>query len=127
MRRIEVVNLDRWVSAFLRKNEYSHEIDYGRRTRPLWEKALNLAPRELPYHDDFYREEWDRVIQPQGIDSQQAYFKAARVGRGIRLSRKNRKDIWPVFEEYRVLLNENNLKEQVSHNPANAKGALDSN
>jgi superfamily I DNA/RNA helicase/mRNA-degrading endonuclease RelE of RelBE toxin-antitoxin system len=111
MRRIEVVNLDRWVSAFLRKNEYSHEIDYGRRTRPLWEKALNLAPQELPYHDVFYREEWDRVIQPQGIDSLQAYFKAARVGRGIRLSRKNRKDIWPVFEEYRVLLNENNLKE----------------
>jgi mRNA-degrading endonuclease RelE of RelBE toxin-antitoxin system len=111
MRRIEVVNLDRWVSAFLRKNEYSHEIDYGRRTRPLWEKALNLVPRELPYHDVFYREEWDRVIQPRGIDSLQAYFKAARVGRGIRLSRKNRKDIWPVFEEYRVLLNENNLKE----------------
>jgi superfamily I DNA/RNA helicase/mRNA-degrading endonuclease RelE of RelBE toxin-antitoxin system len=111
MRRIEVVNLDRWVSTFLRKNEYSHEIDYGRRTRPLWEKALNLAPQELPYHDVFYREEWDRVIQPQGIDSLQAYFKAARVGRGIRLSRKNRKDIWPVFEEYRVLLNENNLKE----------------
>jgi superfamily I DNA/RNA helicase/mRNA-degrading endonuclease RelE of RelBE toxin-antitoxin system len=111
MRRIEVVNLDRWVSAFLRKNEYSHEIDYGRRTRPLWEKALNLVPRELPYHDGFYREEWDRVIQPRGIDSLQAYFKATRVGRGIRLSRKNRKDIWPVFEEYRVLLNENNLKE----------------
>ncbi len=32
MRRIEVVNLDRWVSGFLKKNGYMFEIDYGKRT-----------------------------------------------------------------------------------------------
>lgn len=111
MRRIEVVNLDRWVSAFLRKNDYTYEIDYGQRTRPLWEKALNLVPSELGYDESFYKEEWDRVIQPQAISTLNEYFKASRVGRGIRLSRQNRKNIWPVFEEYRILLNENNLRE----------------
>jgi len=111
MRRIEVVNLDRWVSAFLRKNGYTYEIDYGQRTRPLWEKALALVPVELRYDESFYREEWDRVIQPQGISNFNDYLKASRVGRGIRLSRQNRKALWPVFEEYRVLLNENNLRE----------------
>ena len=36
MRRVEVVNLDQWVSAFLRKNDYTYDIDYGRRTLALW-------------------------------------------------------------------------------------------
>ncbi|MCK4378461.1 MAG: UvrD-helicase domain-containing protein, partial [Deltaproteobacteria bacterium] len=31
--------------------------------------------------------------------------------RGVRLSRRDRKLIWPVFEEYRLLLNEHNLRE----------------
>src|SRR5690606_1993992 len=106
MRRIEVVNLDRWVSGFLRKNGYTYDIDYGRRTKPLWEKALTLAPSELGFADSFYREEWDRIIQPLAISSFSDYLKATRVGRGIRLSRQNRKSIWPVFEEYRLLLNE---------------------
>jgi hypothetical protein len=111
MRRIDVINLDRWVSGFLRKNGYTYTIDYGERTRPLWEKALTLAPDELNYEDGFYREEWERIIQPQAIFSFDDYLKAPRVGRGIRLSRQNRKAVWPVFEEYRVLLNENNLRE----------------
>jgi hypothetical protein len=33
------------------------------------------------------------------------------VGRGIRLSRKDRLLVWPVFEEYQALLNENGLRE----------------
>jgi len=111
MRRIEVVNLDRWVSGFLRKNEYIYDIDYGKRTKPLWEKALTLAPSELGLDDSFYREEWERVIQPLTISSFTEYLNASRVGRGVRLSRQFRKSIWPVFEEYRVLLNENNLRE----------------
>jgi superfamily I DNA/RNA helicase len=111
MRRIEVVNLDRWVSGFLRKNGYTYDIDYGKRTKPLWEKALTLAPSELGFDDSFYKEEWDRVIQPLAIASFSDYLKATRVGRGIRLTRQNRKSIWPVFEEYRLLLNEKGIRE----------------
>lgn len=111
MRRIEVVNLDRWVSAFLQKNGYNFDIDYGKRTKPLWDKAITLAPSELGLADSFYREEWERVIQPQGITSFSGYLKAPRLGRGVRLTRPNRKAVWSVFEEYRVLLNENKLRE----------------
>jgi len=111
MRRIEIVNLDRWVSGFLRKNKYMYDIDYGDRTKPLWDKAITLAPSEVGLSDNFYREEWERVIQPQSITSFQEYLKASRVGRGTRLTRKQRKSIWTVFEEYRLLLNENNLCE----------------
>lgn len=111
MRRIEVINLDRWVLAFLRKNDYTYGIDYGKRTKYFWDKALTLAPSELGLADSFYREEWERVIQPQAITSFPVYVKAARIGRGVRLTRPDRKAIWSVFEEYRLLLNEHNLRE----------------
>ena len=111
LKRIEVVNLDKWVSDFLHQNGYEFDIDYGSRTSPLWEKALNLVPNELDYPASFYREEWERVIQPQSIVSLTEYLKASRIGRGTKLSRKYRKAIWPVFEEYRALLNENGLRE----------------
>ena len=111
MRRIEVTNLDRWTLSFLRKNNYNYDIDYGERTKPLWEKALSMAPSEPGLGDSFYREEWERVIQPQEITTFAEYLKATRVGRGVRLSRQDRKAIWPVFEEYRLLLNENRLRE----------------
>jgi len=112
MRRIEVVNLDRWVSNFLRKNDYSFTIDYGKQSNALWTKALDMAPAELDLEESFYREEWDRVIQPQAVTSLADYFKASRVGRGVPLNRKARKDIWTVFEEYRLMLDEHGLKER---------------
>jgi superfamily I DNA/RNA helicase len=111
MRRIEVVNLDRWVSRFLNKSGYDYIIDYGKRTRFLWNKALDLVPADLDFDLSFYREEWMRVIQPQAITSFEEYKKASRIGRGTRLSRKIRKLVWTVFEEYRILLNEEGIRE----------------
>ena len=111
MRRIEVVNLDKWVSDFLRRNGYRHEIDYGRKSSQLWEKALSMAPADSALPASFYREEWERVIQPLGVASLHEYLKASRVGRGVRLKRKERQAVWAVFEEYRVLLNEHALRE----------------
>lgn len=111
MRRIEVINLDRWVSDFLHRQGYTYEIDYGERTSNLWEQALNVASSELSLPSSFYREEWERVIQPQGVASLDEYLKASRIGRGVQLNRSGRKAVWPVFEEYRVLLNEHRLRE----------------
>jgi superfamily I DNA/RNA helicase/mRNA-degrading endonuclease RelE of RelBE toxin-antitoxin system len=111
--RIEVVNLDKWVSDFLKRNGYRYDIDYGPRIMPLWETALSLAPSELRLDATFYREEWERVVQPSAATSMNEYIKAPRVGRGIRLNRKDRLAVWPVFEEYRALLNENGLREAI--------------
>ena len=111
MSRIEVINLDRWVSGFLRKRNYDHRILYGSGGEQLWERAMDLKPLDVNVPDLFYREEWVRVIQPQDIDSKEKYIHASRVGRGTRLSRAERVKIWPVFEEYRNQLNLNKYKE----------------
>jgi mRNA-degrading endonuclease RelE of RelBE toxin-antitoxin system len=111
MKRIEVVNLDKWVSEFLRRNGYDKKIVYGHKTKQLWENALTLAPSDLDFGQSFYREEWDSVIQPQSIETLDEYKKASRVGRGVRLNRKAREAVWPVFEEYRLLLTDAGLSE----------------
>lgn len=111
MRRIEVVNIDRWVSEFLQRHGYDYEIDFGKRSEDLWKTAMNLAPSELGLSESFYREEWERVIQPNGVTTLAEYLRVSRVGRGVSLSRASRQQVWPVFEDYRASLTENGLKE----------------
>ncbi len=110
MQRVEVVNLDQWVANYLRRKNYDYRIEYDSGNL-YWKQALDLAPAELGLPDAFYREEWERIVQPQNIQTLDEYKQASRIGRGTRLTRKSRIAIWPVFEEYRNLLTANGLRE----------------
>jgi mRNA-degrading endonuclease RelE of RelBE toxin-antitoxin system len=110
--KIEVINLDAWVMAFLKKQGY----DYGllmdsRQEKLLWEQAHSEKPADIDLSMSFFQEEWARVVQPQSVEGVEAYKKASRIGRGTRLNRQQRVAIWPVFERYRHLLASNYLKE----------------
>jgi superfamily I DNA/RNA helicase len=61
----------------------------------------------------FYEQEWEHVIQANGIGKEADYLRAPRIGRGQRLSRKQRQAIWPVFEENRAILNRHQTREFV--------------
>ncbi len=106
--RIEVLNLDAWVSQFVKRNGYQSMIIYpGGRDKQYehcWTQALALVPGELGLPESFYHEEWQRVILTQQVRSRQEYFSASRIGRGVALNRRQRADIWPVFEEMREQL-----------------------
>lgn len=106
LQRIEVINLDAWVSQFVRRNGFQSRIVYSGNPiyKECWELALGLRPSDLDVHAEFYAEEWERVILPQQVRNQRDYFKASRIGRGVALNRRQRADIWPVFEEMRAQL-----------------------
>jgi len=108
--RIEVVNIDRWVTGFLRRQGYNYRIAYGQEAEEAWNQALTIVPVDLPYSEGFYRDELEQIILSRGIDTLQQYIHTPRIGRGIRLSRQHRKLIWPVFEEYRLSLRNRRLK-----------------
>ena len=110
MARIEVTNLDRWVVRFLRGRRYESRIVYGR-DRDSWELALDQRPSDLDYASAFYRDEWERVVLPNGVTTEAEYRRVSRVGRGTRLHRAARVKVWRVFEEYRAQLAERGLKE----------------
>lgn len=110
--RIEVVNLDAWARRFLEKQGFNLKLTYENSGKDdLWKKAVELVAQALPFPAEFLRDEWDNVIQAHAIETCDAYLTISRVGRSHRLSRPERKQLWPVFEEYRALLNERGLSE----------------
>lgn len=116
LRRIEVVNLDNWVGDLLRRAGYPYEIAYwdpsrGGILKELWESTLDLAPGAEGFPDSFFREEWTNVVQAAGCASEEDYVLASRAGRGTRISRRQRKAVWPVFEAYRNALERERVRE----------------
>ena len=111
--RIEVINLDRWAFGFLKQNGVTTTLTMDGDESSYWKQALALAPTELNFPEEFYREEWESIIQPQEIETLEQYIKALRLGRGTRVDRKSRIAIWTVFEEYRLLLKAADKKEPV--------------
>jgi hypothetical protein len=108
--RIEVKNLDRWVHGYLRRKNYPHRIVYGLQ-QDLWGTAMTLAPGALGLDESFYADEWSQVITAQGIQTLDDYRRASRTGRRTVLTRAKRDQIWPVFEEYRLQLSSQRLKD----------------
>ena len=110
MKRIEVVNLDRWVQHFLRGRRFRFRPVFDR-DRDAWREALAKKPTELEFADPFYNDEWEQVIQANGVTTREGYLRIARTGRGVRLNRAARAEIWRVFEEYRAQLAERSIME----------------
>ena len=108
--RMEVTNLDRWVTRFLQGRRYEFRVGYGR-DREAWQRALDLKPSELDVPDAFYDDEWEQVVQAHGVTTRAEYLRVSRVGRGVRLNRAARTKAWRVFEEYRTQLAERGVKE----------------
>ena len=122
--RIDVVNIDKWVRDLLLRAGYEYKIQYWNpgkgRLAELWNTAVSLGSG-LHFSPSFYRDEWEAVVQAQNCKTWQDYKRASRSGRGIRLSRAQRRAIWPVFEEYRHRLDQHGLREpeDALHDAAN--------
>ena len=113
LNRIEVVNLDSWVTGLFKRSGYEFQIAYwpqNKTLRTAWDTAMAVAPPG-EFAESFYRDEWELVAQASGCEDWESYKKASRSGRGVRLSRAQRKRIWPVFEEYRNQLQKRGLRE----------------
>lgn len=111
IRRIDVINLDAWVSQFLREHGYPAEIVYEEKADNLWEEVVLGTDFSGEFPVSFYEEEYNRVVVAQEAFSLEKYVKASRTGRGIRLDRKKRMQIWKVFEAYQNLMKENQVRD----------------
>lgn len=111
IRRIDVINLDAWVSQFLREHGYPAEIAYDEKADNLWEEAVTGTDFSGEFPVSFYEEEYNRVVVAQEAFSLEKYLKASRTGRGTRLDRKKRMQIWKVFEAYQNLMKENQVRD----------------
>ena len=112
MRKIEVINIDAWVMRFLSEVGFSARIEYGDEIDKLWQRAVDsttLSDSEFPL--SFYKDEWNRVVISQEALSLEKYVKAKRTGRGVRLDRKKRIEVWKVFDAYLSLMKEEQVRD----------------
>jgi superfamily I DNA/RNA helicase/plasmid maintenance system killer protein len=104
--RVLVKNLHAWALDFYQRKVGERVRVIASEERDRWmEGAVGLAGSE-EFPSRFYFEEWDQVVQAQGVDSESGYLRARRVGRGTRLGREQRKAVWRVFAAYRDRLKE---------------------
>ena len=111
MKKIEVINLDAWVSSFLKDQGYEYKVSYGDELDSAWDEAISIAGGTLDYTKNFYIDEWIKVVQAQEAYSKEKYIKATRIGRGLRLDRIKRIKVWEVFEEYMHLMDEKKIRD----------------
>lgn len=113
--RIEVINLDRWVSQFLKRKNFERKVAYfgGARDRldELWREVLDDHTLPEGLSDEFVRAEWAQIVQAKGLTDQRAYLKASRAGRGTPLDRRKRAALWEVFTDYRARMLSEGLAE----------------
>ena len=102
LRHIEVINLDAWVGNFMRTAGYEARIEYNETAlKNIWEEAIGEAMADdMDLSADFYAEEWSRVVIPQHAMNLAKYIRCSRNGRGVRLDRQKRQQVWKVFEIY---------------------------
>jgi superfamily I DNA/RNA helicase len=113
--RIEVINLDRWVSQFLKRKSFAREVAFFGEARDkldqVWQEVFD--DHELPegLSEPFVRAEWAQIVQAKGLTDQKGYLKASRAGRGTPLDRKKRAALWDIFADYRARLISEGLAE----------------
>ena len=110
--RIEVRNLHAWARSFYEKQVGRRVavLDDEAQRRDFMTRAATVAPTDA-FGVSFYLDEWDHVIQAQDVVSKESYFRARRVGRGTRLGRKQRAEVWAVLSSYRELIESEGLLE----------------
>ena len=111
LQKIEVINIDAWVMRFLSEVGFSAKIEYGDEIDKLWERAVVNSLSELDFPWSFYKDEWNRVVIPKEALSLEKYVKAKRTGRGVRLDRKKRIEVWKVFDAYLSLMKEEQIRD----------------
>ena len=115
MKLIDVSTLDSWVTKYIKDQGFNGRIVFGRngdnQAKDLWKKALEKAPSELEFDKRFYESEFDEVVLANNVQKKTQYFQVSRTGRQIRLNRRQRSLIWPVFDEYLTSLRREDIKE----------------
>jgi len=113
--RIEITNLDAWVSDFLKRRKFDRTVAYfgeeTKRIEEIWAQVFDQHGCPEGLTEAFVRAEWAQVIQAKGVASDKAYFKVSRAGRGTSLDRKRRAVLWVIFEDYRARLLDEGLAE----------------
>lgn len=99
LERVEVLNVDRLGRQVVQEVEGgSPKVVPEREEMQIWEDVVD--EHGIPFPPTFLRQEWLQVVLAQGISSRDDYFTAKRPGRGVRLTRRERAEVWKGIEAF---------------------------
>ena len=108
--RIEVENLHVVAAQILNDHGVTFKIAEEADLQVAWDDAL-LSTEQLQWDVGFVAQEWEQIVQANGIEFEAEYLKAPRTGRGKTLSRLQRAQLWKVFQRYSDSLQSRRLRE----------------
>jgi hypothetical protein len=96
--RVDVVNVDALAMRIVRDEEHTQPmVAVTHDVERLAQRVVD--ERGLAYSAKFIVNEWEQVVLAQACRSRSDYFGASRAGRGIRLERRQRAEVWKAIED----------------------------
>ncbi len=107
--RVEVTNLHALARTICSRSGWKGRIAADEELNDVWEEVwMQPSLGELPMSRDELIAEHDMIVDPNGIDSEDAYLTTVRSGRP-RISRRQRRLVWPVFLAFQRGVKRRNL------------------
>jgi len=97
--KIDVTNLHSLARTVCSRAGWKGRVAQDEDLSQVWEATWPAHTDELPLSRDEMQNEYHLIIEQHGIDNEDAYLTAVRSGRP-RITRKDRKAAWPVFETF---------------------------
>ncbi|WJY50061.1 AAA family ATPase [Streptomyces chengbuensis] len=99
--KVDVRNIDK-VAYGTVKETFGPEAPSRLKDSDVLNRWIELAQEQAEPHFDgrFLDAEWKQVVLAQDIRSRDEYFAARRAGRGRRLNRPERAQVWSLIEEF---------------------------
>ena len=106
--RIEVTNLHALARTICNRSGWKGRIAEDEELTQIWAEVWLGYSDELPLSREEMQQEYELVIDPNGIDDEEKYLGSVRSGRP-RITRNQRKEAWPVFRAFQRGLKKRNL------------------
>lgn len=106
MARVDVQTLDKTTQELLKAGGVKVKIDYvneGNISKKYMTPSMSAVGYAGKRTVGFLLEEYEQVVEADGIETEEAYLSANRSGRSVPLSAEERKQLWPVFVKFREL------------------------
>jgi len=111
--KVEIVNIDALVNKLVATYELLpsdfkvFEYNAVKDEIELWEDIVSAT--STSFTPEFLRDEYLKVFLDNNIKTIEAYYMVARTGRGKAMSRRKRKEIWELIDQFKVEKNNKKL------------------
>ncbi|MCP9491612.1 MAG: UvrD-helicase domain-containing protein [Solirubrobacteraceae bacterium MAG38_C4-C5] len=104
LERIDVTTVDALARRTVADAEGAPAVHviYGRPLGDLWQTVVD--EHGFGFGVEFLAQEWEQVVLARGIRSRDDYFATPRPGRGVRLPRRDRAEVWRAVEAFAAAL-----------------------